>query len=335
MYKNVVIVGTGIYYPEKNVKTREEIVDHFKTINIDVEGLLNHLGKERRFIADSNETPLTIAQKAAQEALKTSNLSIDDIDMIVFSTDTPEYTIPANAVKLAHLLNAKNANVLYDLNANCAGGVIALDQVNNFMKSHTQINRALVIGSFMGSYIHNECEALSYSIFTDGAGAVILEKEEEPFERGFIDSEYDASGDYHNMNAFPKNGFNEILRDVPSDEDALKLYVKPDVQLSFVPDVWEKIVRSLLERNSLTPQAIESYICSQFSLFDIKSTLDKLEVNQSKKIYVGDKYGYTGSSSPIFALNSALKNNIIKKNSYGIFLGIGSGYTSISILYKY
>lgn len=335
MFKNVIIVGTGIYYPEKNEKSREEIVNHFKAKDIEVDGLLTHLGKERRFIADNNETPLTIAYNAVKEALKNSNVSIEDIDMLVFSTDTPEYTIPSNAVQLANMFNVKKIDVLYDINANCAGGVVALDQVSSFMKSHSQIKKALVVGSFMGSYIHDENEAISYSIFTDGAAAAVLETKEEDFERGFIDSEYDANADYHNANSFPKNGFNDIIKNTASTADSLKLYVNPTVQLSFVPDVWEKIVRNLLERNSLKPHDVESYICSQFSLFDINSTLDRLNVDHDKSIYTGDKYGYTGSSSPLFALNHALKNNIIKSNTYGIFLGIGAGYTSVSVLYKY
>lgn len=335
MYSNVVILSTGVCCPKDNVMDYNEIVTHFKSIDIDVEGLLKHLGKKKRYIADSYETPLTIGQKAAVKALEAANLCIKDIDMIVVSTDTPEYIVPSNAIKLANLLDAKNVNVLYDLNGNCAGGVIAMDQVSGFLKSHKHIKRALVVSVFMGSYIHNETEALSYSIFSDAAGAVILEKKEESFERGFIDSEYDANCEYHNMNSFPQNGFNDILKKNLKDDQLLKLFVNSEVQLSFVPDVWEGIIRTLLGRNLLTPKDIDNYIFSQFSLFDINSTVTKLKIDNEKYTYVGDEYGYTGSSSPILALDKALKNNMIKKDSYIIFCGIGSGYTSISVLYKY
>lgn len=187
----------------------------------------------------------------------------------------------------------------------------------------------------MGSHIHKETDPISYSIFSDGAGAVILEKKEENFERGFIDSQYNSNSDYHNMNSFPKFGFTSILKNNVKEDENLKLYVNPEIQLSFVPDVWVEIISTLLERNNLTSGDIDMYFFSQFSLFDITSTIDRLSVNHDKFIYTGDKYGYTGSSSPIFALNHELKEQDYNKYSTAVFCGIGAGYSSASLLYKF
>lgn len=335
MYENVVISGTGIYYPKENAMEYDKIVNHFKSLDIEVEGLLKHLGKKVRFIADSSETPITLAHKAAVIALDSANLEIKDIDMIVVSTDTPEYNVPSNAIKLSKSLNAKETHIAFDINGNCAGGIIAMDQVSSYLKTHKHIKRALIVGVFMGSHIHKETDPISYSIFSDGAGAVILEKKEENFERGFIDSQYNSNSDYHNMNSFPKLGFSNILKNNVKEDEHLKLYVNPEIQLSFVPDVWVGIISTLLERNNLTSGDIDMYIFSQFSLFDITSTIDRLSVNHDKFIYTGDKYGYTGSSSPIFALNHTLKEQDYNKYSTAVFCGIGAGYSSASLLYKF
>lgn len=68
---------------------------------------MKHLGRVTRYLADENETSLTMAFEACYKVLKYAEMSPDDIDMIVFSSETPEYTAPTNALKLNHMLGKK------------------------------------------------------------------------------------------------------------------------------------------------------------------------------------------------------------------------------------
>ena len=67
--------------------------------------------------------------------------------MIVFATDTPEYNMPTNALKLNHMLGADNAHRVYDMNCNCTGMLVAMDVMAGYMQQRSSIRKALLVGS--------------------------------------------------------------------------------------------------------------------------------------------------------------------------------------------
>lgn len=74
-------------------------------------------------------------------------------------------------------------------------------------------------------------------------------------------------------------------------------------------------IRKFICKNKLTPEEISQYIFSQFSLYHIKSTIQKLHLSSEHYTYVGDKYGYTGECSPIFALYDAKNPGKLKQET--------------------
>ena len=98
-YQNINIISTGVDHPANRIHN-DYFSNHFNEMGIEVSGLLKHLEREYRYISnDPNETVITMAHKASIEALKDAKLNISDIDLLIFATDTPEYTSPSNAVK--------------------------------------------------------------------------------------------------------------------------------------------------------------------------------------------------------------------------------------------
>ena len=186
----------------------------------------------------------------------------------------------------------------------------------------------------MGSYLRRDTDAISYGTFSDAASTIILRKVEEDIERGVIDSNYKTDYNYENMDVFPAKGFSDMLVNNHRSNDNIMINIAKDVDLSFIPDMWEKLIRGLLINNKLDVEDVYRYFFSQFSLFHIRSTMGKLKLPKEKCIYVGDEYGYTGCCSPIFALDYSMKTEEIKEGSYTVFCAVGSGYTSIAVLYK-
>lgn len=90
-----------------------------------------------------------------KNALEQTNMSPDELDMIVFATDTPEYTSPTNALKLNQMLKAVNANRVYDMNCNCIGMLVAMDMVATYMKQRKSVKKTLVVGSMHVSSVVN------------------------------------------------------------------------------------------------------------------------------------------------------------------------------------
>ena len=102
LIRNVKIIGTGSYVPEK-IFTNE----YLETIvDTNAEWIYNNLGIKERRIAEDNEATSDLAFKAGLNAIKHSGLHPDDIDLIIVATSTPDRLAPSTAdIQSPHSLN--------------------------------------------------------------------------------------------------------------------------------------------------------------------------------------------------------------------------------------
>jgi 3-oxoacyl-[acyl-carrier-protein] synthase III len=332
-HSNVRISGVGTYHPQ-NKLTNEVIFEHFRKVGKDVESLYKHLGREERYYADPGETAITMGTIAAKRALENANLSPDQIQMIVFASDTPEYLIPTNALLISRELETKNAHIVYDLNANCTGMITAIDQVYRYM-DHKKLRYALLVSSVHISPWCNEDDELYYGAWGDSGAAVVLERVESDERFGVIDSEFFSDSSYYRMTTMPDSGMTRI------HDESLPVAKRKGgwepVDFDFLPEKWNILIRELAQRNGIELKQIDHIIFSQFSIYAIKEALKNLGLEDDPRLYtfVGNKYGYTGHTSPIFGLSHALQDGKIKDGDNVIFMSAGAGYIISGFLYKF
>lgn len=331
MHQNVVMKGVGAYHP-KHEMTNSFFVDHFKKMGVDVGSLLSHLGRDKRFFAEKgSENVITMAAEASKKALSKAHLLASDIDMIIFATDTPEYLCPSNALLLNDRLKAENANLAFDINTNCTGMLTAIDTASRLLLANCNLKRAIVAGSMFASLIANKKDPIVYSNFADSGAAIILEKVEEPEKRGFIDSNFKIDTFVKEKFVNPKSGMSKIYDDIPLEK---KKFTLDPFDTSFMVDEWSVLINDMLARNSTNVGQIKQFFFSQFSQPDAENTLRRLNLPISKHTYVGNKYGYTGVTSPVLALNYALRHNLLHKYDKIVFCSVGAGYNICSILFS-
>lgn len=332
-YENINIVSTGIYHPTNKVHN-QYFIDHFNNLGEEVSGLLSHLEREYRYLSDdTTETVITMGYNASVKALNEANVSIEDIDLLIFATDTPEYTSPTNAVKLLDMLGGATIKMAYDTNTNCLGMITALDQASRIMMTNKRFKRALVVGGILFSSVSNKNDTVSYSNFGDAAAATVLEKCEEDVKQGFIDSVHLAQTSESNNILMPKAGFSKVIRD-GIEHDAEKQWSWEPFDGSFISDAWVGLINELTEDNGLKSSDINHLIFSQFTIPDARLTLEKLGLDERQTTYIGNEYGYTGTTSPIIALDRALKTGEINKGDYFTLASMGSGSLISVLLYK-
>ena len=333
--QNILIKEIGKYIPKKLV-TNEYFIEHFredKWGNRKVEGLMNHLGRKERYFCKPGESSLTMGVEAAKDVLEKANVTAEEIDMIVFVSATPEYTIPTNAVMLHKALHAENAHSVFDLNASCTGMITALDTVTSIMKTHDKIKKALVVGSFHASSVVRFDDAVAYPNFADAATAVILEKLEEESERGFIGNSYYTKSCMADQVKLPAVGNSNVLLGDYSIYYR-RLEWNP-FDSKFFTDEFIARIQEMFSENHITDDDIAYYAFSQLSNTQNKETLMKLGVDiQKKYLFNGDKYGYTAESSPILALSEVWGQMEEMSGKYIVMLSVAAGYTLSGILYK-
>ena len=185
------IIGTGVYVPERIVTNAElsnnlgENIDDFVT---------NVIGIRERRIAADNESTADLATAAAENALHNAGISTAELDLILLTTDTPEYISPATSVVVQHRIGAVNAGT-FDINCACAGFVTTLDAAFKYIIADAGYKKVLVIGCYAMSKFMDWTDKKTSTIFADGAGAVVLQAVEN--EQHFLASKLVADGKFH------------------------------------------------------------------------------------------------------------------------------------------
>ena len=190
MTRNVQILSTGSYIPERVVTNAE--VDALMGAETN-EWLLANVGiRERRWMAPEQTTSDLIAE-ASKKAIERAGISAADLDMVIVSTDTPDYLSPSTSVVVIDKLGANKAGG-YDVNSACAGWVMALDQGARYLMTESSYKYILVAGGYGMSRFLDFNDKKTANLFADGAGAVVLGAGKE---QGFIGSNFLAVGSFH------------------------------------------------------------------------------------------------------------------------------------------
>lgn len=334
MFTNVHIVGVGAYHPKRSVDN-QHFINHFANYQMEEHAiaLMDKLGRETRTFAENNETGLTMAVEAAREAIKNSGLSAGDIDMIISVSDTPEYLSPCCALLLKNRLKAENAHGVFDMNANCIGMLTAMDTAARYLKTDNKYKRVLIVGSLLISPQARVDDMVAYGCTGDGAAAIILERREETEEKGLLGSRMFTDDSYFWSITMPGCGMSKIA-DADIKPDDKKMIWKP-FDFSFLSEKWTELITKLLTEHGYDSEEVSHYFMSQFSKADIELTMTRLGADMQNTIFVGNRYGYTGCTSPIMALDDRLKAGRFDEDEVVVFCSVASGYTMTALLYKW
>lgn len=328
---SIIIQTTGVYIP-KNKVYNDFFIEHFDKQNVRVEGLMNHLGRRKRYLASQKETSLSMACEAVKNCIDKSSISYKDLNMLVFVSDIPEYLSPTNALKIVNEFQATNVSNAFDLNGNCSGMPMAIDIVTSYMQTHKNIEYAIVVGSFNISSAAKKDDSVVYPNFADASSAVLLHREDTGENKGYMDSISFIDASYQQFVTFPECGISKIASDNVTPEER-QLEWQP-FDMKFISNKWYEMIIDLTARNHLVPDDIDFYILSQLSDYDNMQTLQKLGIKEGKYFFLGKEYGYTGNTCMYLVLNR-MWQTIAKPGNKVIFCTVGAGYSAVAQLYYF
>ena len=151
MTRYATIIGTGRYIPKKEI-TNHEFAQWMGEVNpklVEVVGKFEASTniKTRRYAPDDWATS-DLAVEAAKDAIADAGIKVEDIDLIILGTDTPDYITPATSVVVQHKLGAINAGT-YDVGCACASFPTGLAQAAGLIAVNPHMKYILVIGAYM------------------------------------------------------------------------------------------------------------------------------------------------------------------------------------------
>jgi 3-oxoacyl-[acyl-carrier-protein] synthase III len=323
------ILSTGSYVPERIVTNAE--VDALLGESTD-QWLVENVGISERRWMSSGQTTSDLIVAASQKAIDRAGLSPTDLDLIIVSTDTPDYLSPSTSVVVQAKLGAQAG--CYDVNSACAGWVTALDQGARYLMTESSYKYVLVAGGYGMSRFLDFSDKKTANLFADGAGAVILGVGEEP---GFIGSNFSAVGEFHDALGIYTGG---AFR--PCTMENMLEFGKPKVEFvrkfpkTFNAEYWPDLIQGALDKGGMSYDDVDYYFFTQLNLRTIEHMMELLKQPITKTHWVMHKWGYTGSPCVIMALDDAIEQGKGPKNGETVLFCVsGGGITMASSVWKW
>lgn len=324
------ITSTGIYVPERVVTNADvekilgEPVDQWLIENVGI--------RERHFMRDDQATS-DLAAEAGRVALERAGVDARELDLLIISTDTPDYISPATASVVQAKLGAVNAGT-FDVNCACAAFVTGMDMAAKYIASDTAYNKILLVGAYGMSRYINWRDKKTATLFADGAGAILFSAGDAP---GFLGSKLFAAGEYNDALGIYVGG----TRNVANAENVAAMGA-PNVAFvkkfpkTFNTDHWPPLIYEVLNRAGYTPDDVAHYYFTQLNLRTIEAMMEILKQPLSKTHWIMDKWGYTGSACiPMVLDDDIQRGKGPQSGDLVLFCASGGGLAMAVALFKW
>jgi 3-oxoacyl-[acyl-carrier-protein] synthase-3 len=315
------IAGTGKYLPER-VLTNFELE---KMVDTSDEWIRSRTGIERRHIASDEQATSDLAYLAARAAIEDAGVEPGEIDLIIVGTTTPDLIFPNVGCLVQEKLGISGAPA-FSIEAACSGFLYALSVADQFVRCGNA-RRALVIGAETMSRIIDWTDRETCVLFGDGAGAVVLERSEEP---GIIYSNVGADGRFKDL-LYASKGVSSR----PIDDEGGTLRMKGNEVFRVAVKTLENMVDDVMRVNDLEKGAIDWLIPHQANIRIIQATARRLQMPMERVVLTVQEHGNTSAASVPMALDTAIKDGRVKRGDLLLLEAFGGGFTWGASLVRY
>ena len=327
------ISGLGMYVPE-NIVTNDDLS---KMMDTSSDWIIERTGiEERRHIkkGDGNSTA-TMGVKAAKIAIERAGIAINDIELILFATLSPDYYFPGSGVIVQEELGIPTCPAM-DIRTQCSGFVYALSTADQFVKTGMYKN-VLVIGS------ENQSGGLDMTtrgrgvsvIFGDGAGAAVVSRETD-LSKGIMSSHLHSEGEHAKELSIIDPNTSRWIPEIIADNnpDDISFYPYMNGQFVFKNAVmrFAEVINEGLEKNGWESKDIDLLIPHQANLRIAQFIQRKFRLSDDQVYNNIQKYGNTTAASIPIALTEAWEAGKVKEGDKVVLAAFGSGFTWGSVM---
>lgn len=315
MTRRSVLAGTGSALPRQRV-TNAELEQRVDTSD---EWIVERTGIRSRYIAQEDETTVTLGTAAARSAMEAADISAEDVDLIILATATPDQTFPASATQVQAALGINDC-IAFDVAAVCSGFLYAVTVADSMIRAGG-VNTAIVIGSETFSRILDWEDRTTCVLFGDGAGAIVLRASEEPETdgRGILASRLHADG-RHNQLLYVDGG-------VSTTGTVGKVRMKGQEVFRHAVGNLASVLREVLADANLAAQDINWVVPHQANMRILDATARKLGLPIERMVVTVDQHANTSAASVPLALDVAVRDGRVKPGDVVVLEAMGGGFT--------
>ncbi|WP_394233481.1 ketoacyl-ACP synthase III [Niallia oryzisoli] len=318
------ITAIGAYVPEKRL-TNDDLE---KLVETNDEWIVKRTGIKARRIATEDEHTSDIGYKAALNLVERYDKSLEDIDMIIACTMTPDFKTPSVASLVQAKLGIKQTGSI-DVNAACSGFAYGLHVANGLITSGLH-KKILVIGAETLSKITDYEDRSTCILFGDGGGAVLVEYDEE--QPSFLSYHLGTEG---------KKGKNLYCSDLSTrmfEEDLMKSnkFVQNGREVyKWAVTTVPRGMKEVLEKASMPLSDVNWFIPHSANLRMIESICHKSGFPIEKTLYSLVEYGNTSAATIPLSLDMGVREGKVKNGDILLLYGFGGGLTHAGQLIRW
>lgn len=328
------------YILPEGVLTNEDLSKEFPKWS--VEKIFDKTGIKKRHIVSKEEFASDLALKAAEKLFSVNGIKREEIDYLLYCTQSPDYYLPSTACILQTQLGLSNSMGAFDFNLGCSGFVYGLGLAKALIETNQASKVLLITSETYTKYIHPGDRSVR-TLFGDAAAATLLCGEAGgdvkigPFVYGT-----DGSGAGNLI--VPAGG----LRKPISKETGLErtdsegilrsennLYMNGAEVFSFSLQRVPEAVKAILLKAGMTDENVDLYIFHQANKFMLDYLRKKCHIPENKFFMNFQEIGNTVSSTIPIALKDAESGGALKKGMNVVLVGFGVGYSWAACIVKW
>lgn len=317
MLRKAKISGIGAYLPQ-TIITNDALAARMDTSD---EWIRTRSGIEQRHQAAPDELTSDLALAAAQAAMRDAGTTVDDIDLIICATTTPDQTFPATAAYVQQKLGMAHG-AAFDVQAVCSGFVYGLS-VASAMVETGQARRALLIGAETMTRLLDWEDRATAVLFGDGGGAVVLEA---------VEIEADDTHASHVIGSYLRSdgALADLLYvDGGASSSGTTGYLRMqgrEVYRHAVGKISDAI-ETLLQTHELTIADIDWFVPHQANKRIIDGVAKRIGLPAEKTVVTVQRHANTSAASIPLALHDLISSGRAKKGDLIMLEAMGGGLT--------
>ncbi len=313
------IAGMGVYVPNK-ILTNNDLE---KIVDTSDAWIRARTGIVERRVVEGDTATSDLAVLAAKAALEDGGVHIDEVDLILVTTSTPDMIFPSTACLVQKKLNSRGA-AAFDMQAACTGFIYGMTVASQFIETG-MYKTVLLIGADAFTKHINWKDRGTSVIFGDGAGAFVLREADKGY--GLLSSYLAADGSGADLLKIPAGGSYH-----PGSEESVReglhfVYMNGSEVFKFAVRIFPEAVQRALDKAGLTVDDIDYLVPHQANIRIINSGIERLGINKDKVVINLDRYGNTSTASIPLALYDLYKTGSLKRGDVLVFVGFGAGLT--------
>jgi len=319
------------FYLPDSILTNDQLSAEFPEWS--VEKIEDKTGIVQRHIAAPGETSMDMGSRAAEKLLSSGICAAEEIDYLIFCTQSPDYYLPTSACLMQEQLHLPRTCGALDINLGCSGYIYGLSLVKGLIETGQAKNILLVTGETYSKFIHAKDKSVR-TIFGDGASATLISGVEgdEDWIGPFIFGTDGRGGKNLIVPTGgmrqPERGHGELIEDdsgnVRSTDslfmDGAEIFT---FTLSVIPSTFQRI----LQKSNLDMEDVDWFVFHQANKYMLDHLRKKLRIPEEKFVISFREIGNTVSSTIPIALKNMRDQGKLKKGDKILLVGFGVGYS--------